>query len=326
MQTVLGANGQIAVELTRELHRSHTHDIRLVSRRPQQVHDTDELVAADLTDAEATSRAVAGSEIAYLTVGLPLDSQLWEEQFPTMMRNVIDACLEHDTRLVYFDNTYMYPGSTAPQTESTPFAPGGRKGRVRAEMTSMLLREMDAGRIEAVIGRAPEFYGPGKTTSYTNTLVLDRIKTGKRPLVPVDADAVRSLIWTPDASRALALIGNTPDAYGRTWHLPADPDRLTYRQLIAVASEVTGRPIPFTVLPVAAFRLGSFVSKPLREMSELLPRYRGDNVFDSSAFAQRFPDFAVTTYADGIAQVVKSAGVVYEVDPSVGRVGQAVRA
>ena len=48
MQTVLGANGQIAVELTRELYRSHTHDIRLVSRHPQKVHDTDELVAAAL--------------------------------------------------------------------------------------------------------------------------------------------------------------------------------------------------------------------------------------------------------------------------------------
>jgi len=304
MQTVLGANGQIAVELTRELYRSHTHDIRLVSRHPQKVHDTDELVAADLTDAEATSRAVAGSEIAYLTVGLPLDTQLWEEQFPTMMRNVIDTCVEHGTTLVYFDNTYMYPGSTAPQTESTPFAPNGRKGRVRAEMTSMLLREMEAGRIDAVICRAPEFYGPGRTSSYTNTLVLDRIKAGKRPLVPVNADAVRSLIWTPDASRAMALIGNTPDAYGRTWHLPVDPHRLTYRQLIAVASEVTGRRIPFTVLPVAAFRLGSLVSQPLKEMSELLPRYRGDNVFDSSEFTRRFPDFAVTSYRDGIAQVL----------------------
>jgi len=39
-------------------------------------------------------------------------------------------------------------------------------------------------------------------------------------------------------------------------------------------------------------------------MSELLPRYRGDNVFDSSEFTRRFPDFAVTSYRDGIAQVL----------------------
>ena len=58
MQTVLGAGGPIADELTRELYRSHTQDVRLVSRHPTKVHDTDELVPADLTDADATDRAV----------------------------------------------------------------------------------------------------------------------------------------------------------------------------------------------------------------------------------------------------------------------------
>ncbi|WP_232786050.1 MerR family DNA-binding transcriptional regulator [Shewanella algae] len=33
--------------------------------------------------------------------------------------------------------------------------------------------------------------------------------------------AKRSLIYTPDASRAMALLGNTQDTYRQTWHLPA---------------------------------------------------------------------------------------------------------
>ena len=41
MQTVLGANGQIAEELTRYLHDNVTEDIRLVSRNPARLHDTD---------------------------------------------------------------------------------------------------------------------------------------------------------------------------------------------------------------------------------------------------------------------------------------------
>lgn len=36
MQTVLGANGQIAGELTRELYRNHTRDIRLVQPQPEE--------------------------------------------------------------------------------------------------------------------------------------------------------------------------------------------------------------------------------------------------------------------------------------------------
>lgn len=306
MQTVLGANGQIAEELTRELYRNHTQDIRLVSRNPRRVHDTDELFSADLTDPAATEAAVEGSEIAYLTVGLPMDSELWESQFPVMMANVIAACQKHGTKLVFFDNTYMYPRTSATQTENTAFEPSGRKATVRARMATMLQGAMDAGTIEAVICRAPEFYGPGKTQSLSNSMVFNRIKAGERPFVPLSANTKRTLIWTPDASRAMALIGNTPDAYGQTWHLPVDPDRLTYKQMVGIASEVTGRAISYTTIPRVAFAVGGLFNKSVKEAEELLPRYRVDNVFDSSKFAARFPDFDVTTYRAGITELLQS--------------------
>ena len=305
MQTILGSGGQIAEELTRELRRNFTDDIRLVSRNPREVADADQLVPADLMDAEATDAAVAGSEIVYLTVGLPADSGLWEQRFPTMMANAIAACANHGSKLVFFDNTYMYPRTSAPQTEDTAFEPVGRKAGVRARIASMLLTEMDAGTIDAVICRAPEFYGPGKTQSVTNSAVFDRIKRGKQPLVPVDAHTRRTLIWTPDASRAMARIGNTPDAYGQTWHLPVDPDRLTYHEMIGLAAEATGRRIRYITVPGWAFRIGGLINPAVREVEELLQRYRQDNVFDSSKFTARFPDFPVTSYPEGISQLVR---------------------
>ena len=304
MQTVLGAGGQIAEELTRELHRSFTDDIRLVSRNPRKVNDTDQLLPADLTDAESTAAAVAGSEIVYLTVGLPMDSTLWEQRFPTMMANTIAACQKHDARLVFFDNTYMYPRTSTPQTEETAFAPVGRKATVRAQIATMLLAEMDAGAIDAVICRAPEFYGPGKTQSLTNSAIFDRIKYGKRPLVPLNAHTRRTLIWTPDASRAMALIGNTRDAYGQTWHLPCDPDRLTYDELVGIASQVIGKRIRYTTLPRLAFRIGGVLNSSVKEAEELLPRYRHNNIFESAKFTTRFPDFPITSYYNGIAQLL----------------------
>lgn len=304
MQTVLGANGQIAEELTRYLHDNVTEDIRLVSRHPVKLHDTDQLFPADLMDADATANAVAGSDIAYLTVGLPIDSAMWEQQFPLMMANTIAACQKHGTKLVFFDNTYMYPRTSAPQVEDTAFAPVGRKAAVRAQIASLLLDQMRAGSIEAVICRAPEFYGPGKTKSLTNSAVFDRIKQGKRPMIPVNAHTRRTLIWTPDASRGMGVIGNAPDAYGQTWHLPTDPNRLTYVQMVDIASDVTGRQIRYTTVPEIAFRIGGWFNQAVEEASELLPRYRGDNNFDSSKFATRFPDFAVTTYRQGITEIL----------------------
>ncbi|MBI1224373.1 MAG: NAD-dependent epimerase/dehydratase family protein [Bacteroidetes bacterium] len=303
MQTILGANGQIAVELAKELKRNYTSDIRLVSRNPQRVNETDTLFPANLLDATKTAEAVAGSEIAYLTVGLPMDTDMWVQQFPVIMQNVIAACKTHKVKLVFFDNTYMYPQNSTPLTEETAFAPVGKKGRVRASMTNMLLESMGKGEIEAVICRAPEFYGTGKTQSITNSAIFDNIKQNKQLKVFISDKTKRTLIWTPDASKAMALIGNTPDAYQQTWHLPCDDNRLTYKQMIALAAEIYGRPLPYSVVSKFVLKLASFFNKRIKEVQELLPRYAQDNIFVSTKFKQRFPDFRVTTYAQGIETI-----------------------
>ena len=115
---------------------------------------------------------------------------------------------------MFFDNTYMYAKTDEPQTEESLFDPIGRKSAVRAEVAEMLLAEMKNQTIEIAICRAPEFYGPHKTKSITNTLIFDKLKQGKKPRVPLRDDTRRTLVWTPDASRAMALIGNTPAAFG----------------------------------------------------------------------------------------------------------------
>lgn len=300
MQTILGATGQIAVELARELRRTSAGDLRLVSRRPRKVNDSDALAPADLLDARQTIDAVKGSTTVYFAAGLPPDTALWETQFPVMLKNAIEASRAAGARFVYFDNTYMYPQDDRVLTEDVPFEPVGRKGRVRAAMASGVLEEMVRGDIPVLIGRAPEFYGPGKTQSITNALVIDPIRAGKTPRVPVRDDTRRTLIWTPDASRALAVLGNAPDAYGQTWHLPCDDDRPTYRQFVTLASEVFGTDAAYRVVGKWALRAAGLVSKQARELRELLPRYERDNLFDSAKFKRRFPDFRVTTYRRGL--------------------------
>ncbi len=303
MQTILGANGQIATELARELRRSHTDGIRLVSRTPRKVNDTDTLVSANLLDARQTAQAVQGSRVVYFTAGLPPDTALWEAQFPTMLKNALDACRAAGAKFAYFDNTYMYPQDARLQTEDTPFAPVGRKGRVRAAMASMVLDEMARGEIPVLIGRAPEFYGPGKTQSFTNALVIERLQAGRKPRVPVRDDTRRTLVWTPDASRALAALGNAPDAFGQTWHLPCCDDRPTYRQFVGMAAEVFGQKAAYTVIGPWTLAAAAIFSSRVREIRELLPRYAHDNLFDSTRFKHRFPAFGVTTYREGLERI-----------------------
>ena len=304
MQTILGANGQIAEELVKELHRNYTAGIRLVSRNPKKINETDQLFPANLLDGRATDKAVEGSDIAYLTVGLPINTKIWEEQFPVIMQNVITACKKRDCKLVFFDNTYMYAKTSERQTEESPFAPVGRKSIVRAKIATMLLDEMNRKNIKAVICRAPEFYGPGKTQSFTNTFIFNNIRQKKKLKVPLKDNTLRTLVWTPDASRAMALIGNTPGAYGQTWHLPCDDNRLTYCGLISLASKVYQQKFSYSIIKMWMFTLGGLFNKHLQEMQELLPRYKQDNIFTSDKFKKRFPDFRFTTYEQGISEMM----------------------
>lgn len=303
MHTILGANGQIGEELTKELYKNYSKEIRLVSRNPKKVHDSNQLFPANLMDYEATQKAVKGSEIAYLTVGLPIDSKIWEDKFPVMMQNVIAACKKHDCKLVFFDNTYMYAKTSVPQTEESAFAPVGRKSKVRAQISEMLLHEIGNNSIEAVICRAPEFYGPNKTQSITNSLIFDNIEKRKKLKVPLRDDTKRTLIWTPDASKAMALIGNTSDCYGQTWHLPCDDSRPTYSEIINMASKVYGKELNYAVLKMWQFKIGGVFNKQIKELQELLPRYQCDNIFTFDKFNQKFPSFKTTSFMEGITQI-----------------------
>lgn len=303
MQTILGANGQIGEELARELKRNYTADIRIVSRKPTKVNDTDEVFAADLSVKDQAIEAVKGSEIAYFTLGLPMNSEMWEEQFPLILKNVIEACKINNTKLVFFDNTYMYPQDGRVLTEETAFIPYGRKAKVRQKMAEMVLKEIKSGDLTAVVCRAPEFYGPAKTQSITNTFIFDNIKAGKKLKVPLSDSKKRSLIWTPDASRATALIGNTLDTFGQTWHLPVDESRPTYKEFIALASQVFNEKLRYSVILKFVFRIGALFNKQAKELLELLPRYAHDNIFNDSKFRKRFPDFKVTSYLEGMAEI-----------------------
>jgi nucleoside-diphosphate-sugar epimerase len=303
MQTILGSNGQIGYELAKELYNNYTTDIRLVSRNPKKINPSDQLVSADLLDFEQTKKAIETSEIVYFTVGLPMDSDLWESNFLKITNNVIQACKEAKSKLVFFDNTYMYPKDNTPQDENTKFFPVGRKSVIRSKMAELVVSEMENGYLEAVICRAPEFYGPNKTQSITNTLVLNKIKSNTTATIPVNKATLRTLIWTPDASRAMALIGNTPNAYGQSWHLPCD-DPHTFQDMMHISEKILNKSLKYRVIHLWQFKIAKLFSKEIRELDELLPRYEVDNIFISDKFKKAFPDFNITSFETGIMQVL----------------------
>ncbi len=305
MQTILGAGGAVGVELAKAL-KEYTNEIRLVSRNPKAVNPDDQLVQADLTNSDEVLKAVKGSEVVYLTVGLPYNTKVWQRQWPLIMESVINACKQEKAALVFFDNIYMYdPNHLSFMTEETPINPVSKKGRVRNLIANMLINEMEKGELRAVIARSADFYGPSiKNTSVLTETVFNNFSKGKKAFWFSSVNFKHSVTYVPDAARATALLGNTPEAFNQVWHLPTASNPLTGKEWIEAIAKEMGVEPKYQLVSKFMLRLIGLFQPVMREMTEMLYQYDRDYVFDSSKFESHF-DFKPTSYQAGIKMIVE---------------------
>lgn len=304
MQTILGANGTIGSVLAKEL-KNYTDKIRLVSRNPKKVNETDELFPCDLSDVSRVDKAIEGSEVVYLLVGFEYNIKVWRDKWPKLMRATIDACCRYNAKLVFFDNVYMYDINAIPHmTEESVVNPVSKKGVVRKEIADMLLNEVKSGKLTGLIARSADFYGPNNERSFLNEVVYINIKKGKKPNWFIDADKKHSFTYTPDAARATALLGNTSDAYNQVWHLPTDKNTLTGREMVTLFAKEMKVANSIFVLPMWLLKVLGLFIPIMKEMPEMMYQYDRDYFFDSAKFDKRF-NFKITSYAEGVKFTVE---------------------
>lgn len=305
MQTILGAGGAIGKELAVSL-RSYTKTLRLVSRNPASENADDEIVAADLTNAEQVRKAVQGSEIVYLMAGLVYKAKVWKEQWPKIMQNVINACVEFNSKLVFFDNIYLYDGSRLnPITEENPINPPSKKGAVRAELVKMIWEAAENRQLKVLIARCADFYGPSiKNTSILTETILKPLSENKTANVLVADKYLHSFTYSRDAATATALLGNTEDAYGQTWHLPTAKNPLTAKEWVELAAKELGVAPKYRIVGKGMVRLLGLFIPVMKESYEMLYQYDKDYVFNSDKFDKRF-NFIPTSYQDGMREIAR---------------------
>lgn len=311
-QTILGAGGAIGIELAKAL-TEYTSDIRLVSRNPQKVNQTDTLFPADLTNRDEVFKAVEGSHITYVAIGFPYKTSVWKASWTPFIQNVVDACLEHNSKLVFFDNVYAIGGDNVNHiTENSPISPTSKKGEIRAEVDRIILANIAKNNLQAIIARAPDFFGgTARQTSVIMNLVYDNLAKGTKAQWFCNAKAVHSMGYVPDLAKGTALLGNTPQAFNQIWNLPTDPQRTTGEEWIKLFASVMETDNKYTVLPNWLVKtIGLFVPI-MKELAEMNYQYDRDYYFDSTKFNTHF-NFKPTPIAVAVKQAIeqiKNTGV-----------------
>ncbi len=306
MHTIIGSGGAIGTPLAKEL-LAFTSNIRLVSRNPKKVNESDSLFPADVLNATELEKAIEGSEVVYITVGFFYNTKLWRNTWPVFIENAINSCIKHNAKMVFFDNIYMYDGHDLSNiTEETPMNPPSEKGKIRKEVFDKIWSAVQAGRLTALIARSADFYGPSiRQTSMLTETVFIPLSKGKAANWMASTNFKHSFTYTLDAAKATALLGNTASAYNQIWHLPTTGNPPTGKEWIeAVAAYMSVKPKIQVVSPFILKILGLFIPV-MREMPEMIYQYNRDYIFNSQKFEKHF-NFTPTPYLEGIKHIIQT--------------------
>ncbi len=298
MHTILGAGGAIGSLLLKEL-TGKNQSVRLAGRSAHPGPGGQEAVTADLSRLQDTIDAVSGSTVVYLVAGLKYDVKVWQDLWPRIMSNTIEACKRAKAKLIFFDNVYMYGRVDCAMTENTPFNPCSRKGEIRARIAKMLLDEIKAGTLTALIARSADFYGPKARTGVPNVLVFDRFAKGRKASLLAGDMLKHSYTFTPDAAKSLVLLAETDRSWNQTWHLPTASPALTGKEFVDMAAAEFGVDARYTILHKWMLIVAGVFDTTIRELPEMLYQHEYEYLFDSSKFSTAF-NFEPTPYAEGI--------------------------
>ncbi|MGY1672418.1 NAD-dependent epimerase/dehydratase family protein [Geodermatophilus sp. SYSU D00710] len=302
---VLGA-GAVGRTLVEVLHRRGERSVRLVSRSGAPAPDGVEVVRGDVTDPAFARAVTAGARVVHQALNPPYAR--WAAEFPRLQAAALAGAQAAGARLVSTENVYAYGRAGGrPFTEDRPHAATTRKGRLRAAMSGELLAAHRAGRVEVVIARASDYYGPrGGAQSNLGDRVFRAVLAGRAATVLGDPDQPQTYTHVPDIAEGLAALGDAPDAGGQVWHLPNDPATHTARELVHLACAAAGRP-PVAVrrVPTAVLRAAGLVDRPVRELVEMRYEFEEPFVVDSSRITERL-GLRATPYEEGVARTLDS--------------------
>lgn len=286
LHVVFGA-GQVGPFVVDAL-RAAGKAVRVVKRHAADFPDDVELRLGDAADPAFCRQACAGARVVYHCMNPEYSVAAWARLVPLYMDNLIAAASAVGARLVVLDNLYMVEMDGRPIDEDTPIRPQSRKGEIRARTADALFTAHARGRLEAIVGRASDFYGPRGTGTHFGEAFWKPVLAGKSVRVLPRLDTPHTYHYIPDVAQALVQLADAPTAaLGRDWLLPCHPAEPT-TALVARFSRALGHPITVRQMPkLAASLVGLFVPI-VRELSEMLYQWESPFVVNDARFRAQF--------------------------------------
>lgn len=262
---------------------------------------------ADLMHPEQVQMVVKGANYVYVCIGLPYRNDVWKRDWPRIIRHVIDACEKYQAKLIFLDNAYMYGPSPlkVPFNEHHLQFPTTIKGQARKEVADLILKAHREKRIQAVIGRSADFYGPFATNSPFYIQFIENIIVGKNPGFMGKKGVPHTYAFTLDNGKALVELALDESCYGEVWHLPVNLP-ITADEAMIMINRILNSNHKVAYLPQPLLGIVSLFVPPVKEARPMLYQFNEPYHMDDSKFRKKFPTFVTTSYEDGFRVMLNS--------------------
>jgi nucleoside-diphosphate-sugar epimerase len=294
---ILGAAGATGQAIGKELIERGIAP-RLVGRREQAIrgaypNSSAEIVVADLETGEGARRAMAGMEVAIMTLGLPYDQF---GRYPALMRNIVEAAQQAGVkRFVLVTNIYPYGRPQSNLVEEThPRNPHTFKGRMRLEQEQIL----EASGLQWLILRLPDFFGPEAELSHAR-LIMEAALAGKTADVFEPANTPHQFVYTPDVGPIVADLLEQDRGWNEVYHF-AGSGLTTVEEFAQHVFRLAGQPVKLRVAHSWMVWLMGIFSPIMKEFVEMMYLHETPvNVSDAKLEALLGP-LQRTSYEEGI--------------------------
>lgn len=259
-----------------------------------------ETITADLTDFEPVRRALHG---------LQFDAVVdWIGYTPDQMERDIEL-FRHCTRQFVFISSasaYQKPSTSYLITESTPLANTyWQYSRDKIACEDRLMRAYREEGFPVTIVRPSHTYGDTQFTLAINSweksyTVVDRMRRGKKVVVPGDGSSLWVLTHNTDFAKGLVGLLSLPQAIGHAFHITSD-EVMTWDQYYRITAEAAGVEAQIVHIP------SNFIAACLPDK---LGGLTGDKavsvVFDNTKIKRFVPEYkAVVPYHEGVRRTLK---------------------
>jgi nucleoside-diphosphate-sugar epimerase len=303
---IFGAAGAIGTPVAAELDRRGI-PFRVVGRTRSRLEAAfgkmanAEIFEADVSDLRSAGAAARGVDTIFYCVGLPYPSH---QLHPVLMRTTVEAAASVGVkRLVLVSSVYGYGvPRTSHVAETHPRQPNSRKGEYRKAQEDAVLEAHQKGRLEGLIVRLPDFYGPGADLGLANPIFAAAL-AGKTANWIGPVNTAHEFVFVPDTGPVIVELALHPECYGEAWNF-GGPGEINTMDFITRIYRAVGRSPKYRTVGRGMLKIMGWFSPLFRELPEMLYLQETPVILDDHKLLAKLPDTHKTSYDEGIAKTL----------------------